>query len=178
MQSYTHLPSLIPLSRDHGIALFCAHYGRKAIRASKNDRLELTEMIRAICREQIDSNLEDEQWILSPVIGDATLRAEFHQRHRNIRSLITQLNSVEVFEDPGLGLLARIANALDDYVRWEENILYPRIVEGINRHQSDQLSRLTATMEASRNRPTQRLHSSIARKHSLSDLQSANSHYD
>src|SRR4029453_12475885 len=154
-ESMKRLPGVKTLSRDHGIVLVCAQYGRKAVRASKNDRLRLAEQMRAICRDEITPNLEDEQWVLSPLIGDAHLRAEFHLRHKNIRELSDQLYRVELSEDPGLGLVARVANALDDYVRWEEHTLYPRIVDGIDKDKLRQLAELTASMEAGRNRPTQ-----------------------
>ncbi len=162
-KSAKRLPSLNPLSRDHGIVLVCAQHGRKAVRASNENRLKLAEQMRSFCRGEIIPNLEDEQWILSPVIGDAHLREEFHQRHRNIRELTEQLYDVGMSEDPGVGLLSRLANALDDYVRWEENILYPRIGESIfeNKDGSRELSRLTSSMEAGRSRTTQKLHKSV-----------------
>ncbi|MBX9694109.1 MAG: hypothetical protein K2Z81_17130 [Cyanobacteria bacterium] len=155
------MPSLHPLSRDHGVVLVCAQYGRKAVCASKADRLKLAEQILAVCQQEISPNLEDEQWILSPIIGDANLRAEFHQRHRDIRELTDQLSRVELSEDPGVGLMSRVANALDDYVRWEENTLYPRISDGIEGYDLQQLSKLTMILESVRNRPTQRLHKSV-----------------
>jgi len=160
-QKMKRLAALIPLSRDHGIGLVCAQYGRKAVRACEDDRLQLAEQMRVVCHEEIILNLEDEQWILSPVIGDDKLRAEFHQRHRNIRELSAELSSVELSEDPGLGLVARIANALDDYVRWAEHTLFPRIEQGSECAQLQHVARLTADMEKQRNRRGQRLHSSI-----------------
>lgn len=159
-KSTKRLPGLDPFSRDHGLVLVCAQYGRKAVRAPMEDRLRLAEQMRSYCRNEITLNLEDEQWILSPLIGDFNLRAEFHQRHRDIRELSERLYNVELSEDPGVGLVARVANALDDYVRWEENTLYPRIVDGIEKDDAQQLSKLTFLMEARRNRPTQRLHKS------------------
>jgi hypothetical protein len=160
-QSMKRLPALVPLSRDHGVELVCAQYGRKAIRAPVDDRLRLTEQMREICRDVIGPNLEDEQWILSSMIGDDHLRDEFHQRHRNIKELTTELCGVGQAQDPGVGLVARVANALDDYVRWEQHTLYPRIEDGSEHDQLQQLSELTASMETKRNRPTQRLHSSV-----------------
>lgn len=156
------LPGLRPISRDHGIALVCAHVGRKAVRASDPERLVFTKQMDDFCQTSIRPNLEDEQWILSPLIGDAMLRAEFHQRHRTIRELSLQLRTVETDESPSLGLIARVANALDDYVRWEENTLFPRIAEGIANTDSKRLCKLTSDMEATRQRPTQLMHHSIS----------------
>ncbi|MBX9668364.1 MAG: hypothetical protein K2X93_12130 [Candidatus Obscuribacterales bacterium] len=159
--STKNLPALKPLARDHGIVLVCAQHGRKAVRASKDDRLRLAVQMRTICHEQIYPNLEDEQWILSPFIGDAQLREEFHQRHRTIRSLTKELFKVDLYSDPGLGLVARVANVLDDYVRWEENTLFPRIGEGIENDGVEHLGKLTSALEKNRRRPTQQLHTSV-----------------
>jgi len=156
------LQGLQPISRDHGIALVCAHYGRKAVRGSDVERLVFAEQMNAYCKTDIRPNLEDEQWILSPLIGDVNLRGEFHRRHRAINELSLQLSNLDVSETPGLGLIARVANALDDYVRWEENTLFPRIAEGIANVDSSHLSKMTTEMEEKRKRPTQRLHHSIA----------------
>lgn len=154
-------PSLQPLSRDHGIGLVCAQRLHKAVRASETDRLLLSEQIRAVFENLIGSYLEDEQRVLSPVIPDGALREEFQQRHNNVRSLTAELNVLEPSEDPGLGLLSRIADALDEYVRWEEHSLFPTIQESLDDEQLNKLSEATATIEALRLRPTQELHASI-----------------
>lgn len=154
--------SLQPLSRDHGIGLVCVQRLHKAVRASENDRLRLSEQIRAVFGSLITSYLEDEQRVLSPVISDSSLREEFQQRHNNVRSLTDKLDQLEPAQDPGLGLLSRIADVLDEYVRWEEHSLFPAIEDSLNDEQLQQLSEVTATIEALRTRPTQELHVSIA----------------
>ena len=155
-------PSLQPLSRDHGIGLVCAQRLHKAVRASASDRRRLSEQIRAVFGKLIDSYLEDEQRVLSSVIPDNGLRKEFQQRHNNVRKLTAELNGLEPTDDPGLGLLSRIADALDEYVRWEEHSLFPAIQETLDDEQLKTLSEATATIEAIRSRPTQELHSSVA----------------
>lgn len=171
-QSMKRLPALLPFARDHGIGLVCAQYGHKAIRASEDDRLELVHQMAIVCRDEIGPNLEDEQWILSPVIGDESLRTEFHQRHRNIRALTAQLIETDLSHDPGLGLVARVANALDDYVRWEEHTLFPRIEAGMRSDEYRQVSKLSTSMEKDRDRLTQQRHRSVAlqRPSGLPDL--------
>lgn len=154
-------PSLQPLSRDHGIGLVCAQRLHKAVRASETDRLRLSEQIRAVFENLIDSYLEDEQRVLSPVIPDNVLREEFQQRHNNVRNLTAALNGLQPTEDPGLGLLSRIADALDEYVRWEEHSLFPAIQDTLDDEQLSRLSEVTATIEAIRSRPTQELHVSV-----------------
>jgi len=155
-------PGLIPLSRDNGVGLLCAQRLRKAVRASASDRLRLAEQMRVVFCELIGSFLEDEQRILSPVIADNELRTQLQQHHNNVRSLLAQLDELESAEDPGLGLLSRIADVLDNYVRWEENTLFPSIEERLGDKQMEKLTETTAAIEANRSRPTQRLHASVA----------------
>lgn len=153
--------SLKPFSRDHGVGLVCAQQARKAVCASKADQLELVKQIRATCRDSILTFMEDEQWVLSPLIGDDQLRATFHEKQKNIRQLADELETIDESRHRGLGVLSMLADALDDYVRWEEHMLFPRIEESIESEQLQQLSKLTATIEAKRSRPTQKLHSSV-----------------
>ncbi|MBI5174009.1 MAG: hypothetical protein HY986_14095 [Candidatus Melainabacteria bacterium] len=151
-------PGLKPLARDHGVALVCAHYGRKAVRAALEERESLALKMRTMCREYITPSLEDEQWILSPLIGELSLRVEFQRRLRGIRLLAEQLEAVDC--DPGLSLLSMLTNALDDYVRWQYRVLMPRIKDGLDLESARLLTRLTDKVEAGRHRPTQVLHAS------------------
>lgn len=154
-------PSLKPLSRDHGVGLVCAQRLHKAVSASVSDRLRLADQMRAVFGDLIHSYLDDEQRILSPVISDER-KTELQRRHDNVRGLLAQLNQLEAEEDPGLGLFSRIADALDDYVRWEEHSLFPSIEEQLGEEQLEMLAETTTAVEASRIRPTQKLHNSIA----------------
>jgi hypothetical protein len=121
----------------------------------------LAEQIRAVFGDLITSYLEDEQRVLSPVIANTEHRTELQRRHNNVRSLLAELNQLESAEDPGLGLLSRIADVLDDYVRWQEHTLLPAIEEDLGQEQLEILTRTTTAIEAERKRPTQILHSSV-----------------
>jgi iron-sulfur cluster repair protein YtfE (RIC family) len=110
------------------------------------------------------SYLEDERWVLSPLIGNDSVRATFHERQNNIRKLTEELDMLDHSDHRGLGVLSMLADALDDYVRWEEHTLFPGIEEGIERDQLRQLSKLTSKIEANRTRPTQTLHRSVNAK--------------
>lgn len=146
---------LRPIARDHGVALLCAHFAWKAIRAPHTERLIFAAQIRILCQNSILDYLEDEQWVLTPLIADANLRYEFHRRHSLIKLLIEELNKISLAKDPGLGLLASLADVLDGCVRWEENELFPRIEAGLERAQLHTLSEMTARIEKNRHRPTQ-----------------------
>ena len=154
--------SLKPLSRDHGVGLVCAQRLHKAVRASASDRLRLTEQMRGVFGDLIGSYLDDEQRVLSGVIPSHELRNELQRRHNNVRILLIELIQLETEQDPGLGLLSRIADVLDDYVRWEEHTLFPSIEGQLKPEQLDKLAEITAAIEENRMRPTQQLHYSIA----------------
>ena len=109
-------PSLQPLSRDHGVGLLCAQHGHKAMRASKHDRLRLAEQIRTIGRRVCFSYLADEERVLLTLIGDAALAGAFQQHQDNVRKIIDELDRLDPVIDPGLGLMASVAAALETYV--------------------------------------------------------------
>lgn len=146
---------LRPIARDHGVSLLCAHFAWKAIRAPHTERLIFAAQIRVLCQNSILEYLEDEQWILTPLIGDAGLRQELHRRHNLLRLLIEELNKITLATDPGLGLLASLADGLDGFVRWEQHELFPRIEEGLEKDQVPRLTQMTSKMEKNRQRPTQ-----------------------
>lgn len=153
---------LQPFSRDHGFALVYAQKCRKAVRASEFDRAELADSIRDVVARVILSNLEDESQVLSPLINKNGMRRDFHRHHHDIRKMTYELSLLETTLDPGLCVVSRIANALDDYVRWMENLLFPEIERSLNHTQSEALAEATGFIEANRMRPTQMLHASIA----------------
>lgn len=146
---------LRPIARDHGVALLCAHFAWKAIRAPKTERLIFAAQIRVLCQNSILEYLEDEQWVLTPLISDARWRHELHRRYSLIRLLIDELNKITLATDPGLGLLASLADVLDGYVRWEQNELFPRIENGLEKEQVLRLTEMTGRLEKNRHRPTQ-----------------------
>jgi hypothetical protein len=153
--------SLKPLSRDHGIDLLCAQHGRKAVRGSSAERINLAEEIRTVSQDAIVAYLEDEHRILFPVISKARLRDEFQEHHNKVRRLMSELGQADSFVDPGIGLMARVADVLDAYVRWEENFLYPEIENDLDDVQLNKLNELTSSLESGRTRPTQILHNSV-----------------
>lgn len=155
-------PSLQPLSRDHGMGLICAQHGHKAVRASLHDRVRLADQIRVNCKSLILSYLEDERRVLASAITDTALKTEFQIHHNNVRKLLDELEQLDPTVDPGLGLMASVAAALETYVRWEENYLFPALEQTLNHEGLSVLTGATARMEEGRKRPTQLLHRSIA----------------
>jgi iron-sulfur cluster repair protein YtfE (RIC family) len=162
MKNTKRHPGLQPFSRDHGIGLVCAQRLHKAIRATGDDRIRLAEQVRTVCFEVVASSLDDERRVLSSAVAQTGLGHVFQEHHNRLRDLIKELNKLDPSQDPGLGLVARIADALDDYVRWEENSLFPAIEDKLSDEELQQLAEITASIEQDRHRPTQRLHASVS----------------
>ncbi|MBP9089645.1 hypothetical protein KBI23_01360 [bacterium] len=152
---------LRPFARDHGVGLICVYRLRKSVRGSKADRLKLVAQMRAVCSELISLSLFDEQRVLAPFLARTGYAHRFYRHHHRIRDLMECLNRLEPSEDPGLGILSMLSNALDEYVRWEENVLFPAIERQLSYEESAWLARITEQIELTRCRPTQRLHASV-----------------
>lgn len=163
MKNAKRHPGLQPFARDHGIGLVCAQRLHKAIRATGKDRVKLAEQIRSVCFEVIASLLADERRVLSPLVAQTGLEHVFQEQHNKVQELIEELNKLDPSEDPGLGLVSRIADALDDYVRWEENSLFPAIEDKLSDEDLKRLTEIAASIEETRHRPTQHLHASVGR---------------
>ncbi len=155
-------PGLRLFARDHGVGLICAHRLRKTTRAKREERIKLVEQMQSVCSEVLTLSLAEEQRVLAPLLARTGYAHRFFRHHQRIRDLIERLNKLEEAEDPGLGLLSMLGNALDDYVRWEENVLFPAIERMLNDEESAWLVEVTQHLEKSRCRPTQNLHASIA----------------
>lgn len=155
-------PGLRLFARDHGVGLVCAQRLRKTTRATREERIKLVEQMQSVCSDVLTLSLAEEQRVLAPMLARTGYAHRFFRHHQRIRDLIERLNKLEEAEDPGLGLLSMLGNALDDYVRWEENVLFPAIERMLNDEESAWLVEVTQLLEKSRCRPTQNLHASIA----------------
>jgi len=155
-------PGLKPIARDHGVGLVFAERLSKSIRASRDDRARLAEQMRTNCRDVILQYLEDEESVLSRFITNESMLEEFMGKHTAVRAVSDKLHKTDLGSQPEMGLLARVSDALDDYIRWEERVLFPALEETLDDDQLEELSKQTANIEANRSRPTQQLHQSIA----------------
>lgn len=154
--------ALTPFARDHGIGLVCAQRLHKSVKGTSDDRIRLAEQVRSVCSDMLASSLEDEHRILTRAVAETGLGHTFQQHHNKVRDLLKELKSRDSNADPGLGLISRIADALDDYVRWEENTLFPAIADKVKDQELKELTEITKTIEEHRHRPTQDRHSSVA----------------
>lgn len=120
-------PGLVPFAQKHGSGLVCAQRLRKSVRGTKRERMELAGQLREVCLEELDCAVEDERRLLLPFIARTGLAHRFHQLHFRLRDLTTLIRRLDPCEDPGLGLTSMFSNALDEYVRWEEHVLFPAL---------------------------------------------------
>lgn len=145
-------PWIRPIARNHGATLCCAQLGWKAVRANGTERISLLAALRVRSNGEVLGYLDDEQWVLSPVIGDTSLRDEMHKRHAELRKLIVELDLQTMSLEPGSESIVRLSRAMESLVRWEERELFPRIEDGLGGDQVRRLSHLTAKIEKRRPR--------------------------
>lgn len=153
--------SLKPLARDHGVELVCVQSLQKASRSSAPASEQIVMDIRTFSSQTILPYLEDEHRILSTTIP-GHLIGEFSHKYNQANHALSRLSAIEKVEDLNSDLLSRAAAALDEYVRWEEHVLYPEIEGLLSESELKQLSEKTEEVEGMRKRPTQRLHCSVA----------------
>jgi iron-sulfur cluster repair protein YtfE (RIC family) len=98
-----------------------------AVQTSINIRVRLSQRISTICRDVIASYLEDERQAVSAVFASEDIKDEFGQRHEQARKLLDELDELNPTQNNGLAILAQLVNDLNEYVHWEDEILYPSI---------------------------------------------------
>jgi hemerythrin-like domain-containing protein len=154
-------PKLQLFSRDHGLELVCVQQLQRAVRSSANERSRIAQEMKSVLKHFILNYVYDEERILSPVIPDGALKDKFVEHHLRIRRLSSKIEMLEAKTDPGLGLIARLADAIDDYVRWEEHVLFPALEKSLPSDQLDNVSERASNLEITRDRPTQSMHRSV-----------------
>lgn len=125
--------------------------------------MKLVAQMQAVCSELLTLFLLDGQRVLAPLLARTGYAHRFYRHHHRIRDLMECLNKLEPSEDPGLGILSMLGNPLDEYVRWEENVLFPAIESQLSDEELTWLAGTTEQIEQTRCRPTQRIHASVAR---------------
>lgn len=151
MNSYSlkRHPSLRLFARDHGNALVCAQKMRKAARAPRTERSALLSQMRSRF-DELSSSILEQQRVLAPIVARTGYAHRFHKHHNRTRNLISRIDKLNQSQVPGLGLLSMLGNALDEYVRWEENVLFPHIEKMLNAEELALLQERTHKIEAAR----------------------------
>ncbi|MFN0008239.1 MAG: hemerythrin domain-containing protein [Planctomycetota bacterium] len=120
-------PALRPLSREHHFALAEARAIRWALAGREGSPREARASFLSAWTNLIAEHFAaEERWILPlvPLREDAErLRAE----HEQLRALVERLSIDGAEAEPDLALLSRLAQALEEHIRWEERHLFPAI---------------------------------------------------
>lgn len=138
---------LIPFSREHGLILVCAQRMRKAIRGTKKMRTKLVNEIKTDCLVQLSTSLQNEQYCFLPVIARTGLAHRFNYLHGKLCDLIDAFIRLDPEEDPGIGRVSMTSNALEDYVRWEQNYLFPTLEKLLS---NEELERLGSSLQTTK----------------------------
>jgi hemerythrin-like domain-containing protein len=140
--------SLTELSRDHHQALYRA---MRMKRASDDDRAEVRDDVLSFWREHGRKHFQVEEEVLLPAYaryGDPGEEAVVRvlTDHVWVRERMDRLERNEL----DLGQLRELGQRLDDHVRHEERVLFPRIEEALG---AEELAELGARIEAAEAEP-------------------------
>jgi hypothetical protein len=111
--------SLQPLSRDHHNVLVHARRlrGLDARFDPETSRRRFLSYFASVLRLHFD----EEEAILAPLIGDATLRQRFLDEHADLRRRAESLPAADAQAQVDLG------QRLREHVRFEEDVLFPHL---------------------------------------------------
>lgn len=138
----------MPIAHNHVVMLRCAQLGWKAVRAAGSKRVVLMTHMCTMCNDEILEILDDEHWLLSPVIRDARPRTEMLFRHITIRELIGGLKHASQSADPGSEIIVRLTHHLNELVCWEQRELLPSLEDGLGADQIPGLTRMAAKISS------------------------------
>lgn len=119
-------PNLRPLSREHHLALAQARAIRWALSGRAGTPREARTGILSAWRDVIAGHFAaEEAWIL-PLVPRREDVERLRGEHSSLRALVERVSEGEL----DLDLLRRLANALEEHIRWEERELFPAIEAG------------------------------------------------
>lgn len=120
-------PQLQPLSREHHLVLAQARAIRWALSGRAGTPREARSSFLALWNELILRHFAaEESWIL-PLIERREDAERLRAEHSKLRVLAGELAGEQADVEPDPERLRRLAEALDDHVRWEERELFPAI---------------------------------------------------
>ena len=123
-------PDLRPLSREHHLALAEARAIRWALAGRAGTAREARASFLAAWRSLIEDHFAaEERWIL-PLVPRREDAQRLREEHALLRGLAERLALGGSDVEPDPELLASLARALDDHIRWEERYLFPSIEAG------------------------------------------------
>jgi hemerythrin-like domain-containing protein len=120
-------PNLRPLSREHHLVLSQARAIRWALSGRAGTPLAARSAFLVLWNDVIVHHfVAEERWIL-PLVERGEDAERMRHEHANLRGLADELAREGASVEPDPERLRRLADALDDHVRWEERELFPAI---------------------------------------------------
>ena len=111
---------LTPLSKDHHDGLLFAFKIKQGLKNGTDIKL-IAEYVQWFWKNHLHEHFIEEEQILAPYLPhDNELLKQMMEEHENIEAMI-RINE----EIPDNTLLAQLAQAIDDHIRFEERQLFP-----------------------------------------------------
>ena len=111
---------LTPLSKDHHEGLLFAWKIKQGLK-NETDPKTIAQYVHWFWKNHLQEHFTEEEQILAPYLpADNELLKQMFDEHENIEAMV-RIND----EIPDKTLLAQLAQAIDDHIRFEERQLFP-----------------------------------------------------
>jgi hemerythrin-like domain-containing protein len=111
---------LTPLSKDHYDGLLFAWKIKQGLKNGADIKL-IAEYVQWFWKNHLEEHFREEEQILAPHIpADNELLQQMFDEHENIEAMVHINENI-----PDATLLANLAQAIDDHIRFEERVLFP-----------------------------------------------------
>jgi len=111
---------LTPLSKDHHDGLLFAWKIKQGLKNGADIKL-IAEYVQWFWKNHLEEHFREEEQILAPHLpADNKLLKQMFDEHENIEAMVHINESI-----PDATLLANLAQAIDDHIRFEERVLFP-----------------------------------------------------
>jgi hypothetical protein len=111
---------LTPLSKDHHDGLLFAWKIRQGLKNGTDIKL-IAEYTQWFWQNHLEEHFREEEQILAPHLpADNELLKQMFDEHENIEAMIHINENI-----PDATLLSKLAQAIDDHIRFEERVLFP-----------------------------------------------------
>jgi hemerythrin-like domain-containing protein len=120
------------LSRDHHFSLLFCWKLRQGLKNNLEPQ-RIGEYVQYFWQQNLQPHFKEEEKILFAAIKDRQVQRAINE-HKQIRQQIQDLANNSGKNDT-LKTLARIADMVDDHVRYEERTLFPHLEKKLNKEQ-------------------------------------------
>jgi hemerythrin-like domain-containing protein len=132
-------PALVRYSRDHHFALLCVWKIRDGIKKSVTPERIIRYVIYFFDTDLRQHLREEEEKVFLLLPADNAMRLEAEEEHNKIYRLIEELREAEA----GYFTLESFANALENYIHFEERKLFTYLQQVLSPKALEQISETT-----------------------------------